>query len=62
MSAETLYCAFCGKSQHDAFVLVAGPKVYICDGCVDLCATICAEVRANQRQHRQLDEIQRLGT
>jgi hypothetical protein len=34
---ETLYCSFCGKSQHEVRKLVAGPNVYICDECVDLC-------------------------
>lgn len=35
--ASTLYCSFCGKSQHDVRKLVAGPAVFICDECVDLC-------------------------
>jgi hypothetical protein len=34
---KTLYCSFCGKSQHDVRKLIAGPSVYICDECVDLC-------------------------
>ena len=34
---ENAYCSFCGKSQHDTEVLVAGPKVFICDECVGLC-------------------------
>src|SRR5262245_29510489 len=36
----TLYCSFCGKSQHDVRKLIAGPGVYICDECVDLCTDI----------------------
>lgn len=35
--APTLYCSFCGKSQHDVRKLVAGPAVFICDECVSLC-------------------------
>ena len=35
--AKLLYCSFCGKNQHEVQKLVAGPAVYICDGCVDLC-------------------------
>jgi len=35
--AATLYCSFCGKSQHEVAKLVAGPKVLICDECTDLC-------------------------
>jgi hypothetical protein len=38
ISADTkLHCSFCGKSQDDVRKLIAGPKVYICDECVDLC-------------------------
>ena len=34
---NTLYCSFCGKSQHEVFVLLSGPTVFICDECVALC-------------------------
>jgi hypothetical protein len=37
---NTLYCSFCGKSQHDVRKLIAGPTVFICDECVDLCDEI----------------------
>jgi hypothetical protein len=37
---KTLYCSFCGKSQHDVRKLIAGPSVYICDECVELCVGI----------------------
>jgi hypothetical protein len=37
---KTLYCSFCGKSQHEVRKLIAGPGVYICDECVDLCTDI----------------------
>ncbi|MBN9543760.1 MAG: ATP-dependent Clp protease ATP-binding subunit ClpX [Alphaproteobacteria bacterium] len=36
----TLYCSFCGKSQHEVKKLIAGPAVFICDECVDLCGDI----------------------
>ncbi|MEJ1967246.1 MAG: ClpX C4-type zinc finger protein [Rhizomicrobium sp.] len=39
----TLYCSFCGKSQHDVKKLVAGPAVFICNECIGLCAKIVAE-------------------
>ena len=40
-SAEkTLYCSFCGKSQHEVKKLIAGPSVFICDECIDLCNEI----------------------
>src|SRR5215216_5353243 len=40
---RTLYCSFCGKSQHDVRKLIAGPSVYICDECVELCLDIIRE-------------------
>ena len=40
---STLYCSFCGKSQHEVKKLIAGPTVFICDECVDLCNDIIRE-------------------
>jgi ATP-dependent Clp protease ATP-binding subunit ClpX len=40
---STLYCSFCGKSQHEVRKLIAGPSVFICDECVELCADIGRE-------------------
>jgi hypothetical protein len=37
---KTLYCSFCGKSQHEVQKPIAGPEVFICDECVDLCTDI----------------------
>ena len=37
---KTLYCSFCGKSQHEVKKLIAGPSVFICDECIDLCNDI----------------------
>ncbi|CUX96450.1 ATP-dependent protease ATP-binding subunit ClpX [Candidatus Doolittlea endobia] len=42
-SRTLLYCSFCGKSQHEVRKLIAGPSVYICDECVDLCNDIISE-------------------
>jgi len=39
----TLYCSFCGKSQHEVKKLIAGPTVFICDECVELCMDIIKE-------------------
>lgn len=39
----TLYCSFCGKSQHDVKKLIAGPSIFICDECIELCADIIKE-------------------
>ena len=40
---KLLYCSFCGKSQHEVQRLIAGPQVYICNECVDLCGDIIRE-------------------
>jgi len=40
---KVLYCSFCGKNQHEVSKLVAGPAVFICDECVDLCTDIVDE-------------------
>ena len=42
-SDKLLYCSFCGKSQHEVRKLIAGPSVFICDECVDLCNEIIRE-------------------
>jgi ATP-dependent Clp protease ATP-binding subunit ClpX len=42
-NGKLLYCSFCGKSQHEVRKLIAGPSVYICDECVDLCNDIIRE-------------------
>ncbi|MCV9917034.1 ATP-dependent Clp protease ATP-binding subunit ClpX, partial [Burkholderia pseudomallei] len=39
-SEKLLYCSFCGKSQHEVKKLIAGPSVFICDECIDLCNEI----------------------
>jgi ATP-dependent Clp protease ATP-binding subunit ClpX len=37
---KLLYCSFCGKSQHEVRKLIAGPSVFICDECIELCNDI----------------------
>ena len=49
-SAKILYCSFCGKSQHEVRKLIAGPSVFICDECVDLCNDIIREEGADKGQ------------
>jgi len=44
---NTLYCSFCGKSQHEVRKLIAGPTVYICNECVELCMDIVREDHKN---------------
>jgi len=43
VSKNTLYCSFCGKSQHEVRKLIAGPTVFICDECIELCRDIIGE-------------------
>jgi endopeptidase Clp ATP-binding regulatory subunit ClpX len=66
---KILYCSFCGKSQHEVRKLIAGPSVYICDECVELCNDIIREELEDhgardreklpkpQEIHRFLDEF-----
>src|SRR3569833_4288745 len=42
-SKSTLFCSFCGKSQHEVRKLIAGPTVFSCDECVELCMDIIRE-------------------
>jgi len=52
-SEKILYCSFCGKSQHEVKKLIAGPSVFICDECIDLCNDIIRdEVAAESEQTR----------
>jgi len=49
---KILYCSFCGKSQHEVRKLIAGPSVYICDECVELCNDI---IREELEEHGAMD-------
>ncbi len=55
---KVLYCSFCGKSQHEVRKLIAGPSVYICDECVELCNDIIRE----ELEDASLSERERLPT
>ena len=48
---KILYCSFCGKSQHEVRKLIAGPSVFICDECVELCNDIIRE-ELEDKPHR----------
>ena len=48
---EALRCSFCNKSQREVKKLIAGPTVFICDECVDICLDIIAEDRMLDQQH-----------
>jgi ATP-dependent protease Clp ATPase subunit len=48
-SPKPLSCSFCGKSERETRQLIAGPRVFICDACVDACAEILRGERAKQQ-------------
>jgi ATP-dependent Clp protease ATP-binding subunit ClpX len=50
---KTLYCSFCGKSQHEVKKLIAGPSVFICDECIDLCNEIIRDELPENDMARQ---------
>jgi len=52
---KLLYCSFCGKSQHEVRKLIAGPSVFICDECVELCNDIIRE--EIEEKHTTTEEI-----
>jgi ATP-dependent Clp protease ATP-binding subunit ClpX len=55
---KTLYCSFCGKSQHEVKKLIAGPSVFICDECIDLCNEIIRdELPAGEEQRESRGDL-----
>ena len=46
---KLLYCSFCGKSQHEVKKLIAGPSVFICDECIELCNDIIRDETAAEQ-------------
>ncbi|WP_428240373.1 ATP-dependent Clp protease ATP-binding subunit ClpX [Gynuella sp.] len=55
--SKLLYCSFCGKSQHEVRKLIAGPSVFICDECVDLCNDIIREELQETNQQSESDKL-----
>ena len=53
---ESLFCSFCGKSQKEVKKLIAGPSVYICNECVDLCNDIIEE-EIKSEEETSLEEL-----
>nr|MCU0869967.1 ATP-dependent Clp protease ATP-binding subunit ClpX [Burkholderiales bacterium] len=49
---KLLYCSFCGKSQHEVRKLIAGPSVFICDECIELCNDIIREETSGDAQSK----------
>jgi len=56
-NGKLLYCSFCGKSQHEVRKLIAGPSVFICDECVDLCNDIIREEIEDANPERSEDQL-----
>ncbi len=56
-SGKLLYCSFCGKSQHEVRKLIAGPSVFICDECVDLCNDIIREEIEETANEAKSDQL-----
>lgn len=54
---STLYCSFCGKSQHDVKKLIAGPAVFVCNECVTLCADILKEELTTESATKKSDSL-----
>lgn len=54
---STLYCSFCGKSQHDVKKLIAGPAVFICNECVHLCKDILSEELTAESSIKKTDKL-----
>ena len=55
-NGKLLYCSFCGKSQHEVRKLIAGPSVFVCDECVDLCNDIIRE-EMQEKDEEQRDSL-----
>ena len=53
---KLLYCSFCGKSQHEVKKLIAGPSVFICDECIDLCNDIIRDEQASLQVAESADQ------
>ena len=53
---KLLYCSFCGKSQHEVRKLIAGPSVFVCDECVDLCNDIIREESQSDAPDKKTDK------
>ncbi|OPX38084.1 MAG: ATP-dependent Clp protease ATP-binding subunit ClpX [Desulfobacteraceae bacterium 4484_190.3] len=56
-SNDDLLCSFCGKSQDEVKKLIAGPSVYICDECIQLCNEIIAEEYGEEKDSQEADEL-----
>jgi ATP-dependent protease Clp ATPase subunit len=58
MTATPVVCSFCGTDQHTATCIVAGPSVFICDGCIRLCGDIAEEHRVERMVRRFMAKVE----
>jgi ATP-dependent Clp protease ATP-binding subunit ClpX len=58
-NTKSMYCSFCGKSQHEVKKLIAGPSVFVCDECVDLCNEIIREEVKEDEVHADETKLPR---
>ena len=56
---DNLFCSFCGKNQKEVKKLIAGPAVYICDECIQLCSEIIEE--ENEKEAGDFENLEPLG-
>ena len=56
-SEKVLYCSFCGKSQHEVKKLIAGPSVFICDECIELCNDIIRDEVPAEAADREVGQV-----
>ena len=56
-SKNTLYCSFCGKAEREVKKLIAGPTVFICNECVDICADVLGEQQIEPNWVRRAEAI-----
>ena len=56
---KSLFCSFCGKNQHEVKKLIAGPSVFICDECIDLCTDIIKEEIKASDSKKEVDSSYR---
>lgn len=56
--SKSLYCSFCGKSQHEVLTLIAGPSVFICEECTDLCIGILAKTMGDTENKKLVERMQ----
>lgn len=55
---NTLYCSFCGKSQYEVYCMIAGPSVFICDTCTEICRDVVLQ-RKKEHDPKQITDAEK---